>query len=141
MWNDDYNRIEAVTFDQMLWKINKYVRMQYILIIRNHFKAEYHYIKINEFHDTKLIDLFMNINKPKKNWIEFRENLNAIATLIPTLITFLTLSALHLIVVINKWRNTPNHYSLRNNQCSTTCHDTFKVSTVRSNDILQNRTD
>lgn len=50
--------------------------MQYILIIRNHFKAEYHYIKINEFHDTKLIDLFMNINKPKKNWIEFRENLN-----------------------------------------------------------------
>lgn len=40
--------------------------MQYILIIRNHFKAEYHYIKINEFHDTKLIDLFMNINKPKK---------------------------------------------------------------------------
>lgn len=41
--------------------------MQYILIIRNHFKAEYHYIKINEFHDTKLIDLFMNINKPKKN--------------------------------------------------------------------------
>lgn len=117
--------------------------MQYILIIRNHFKAEYHYIKINEFHDTKLIDLFMNINKPKKKIESNSEKIStlAIATLIPILITFLTLSALHLIVVINKWRNTPNHYSLRNNQCSTTCHDTFKVSTVRSNDILQNRTD
>lgn len=40
--------------------------MQYILIIRNHFKAEYRYMKINKFHDMKLVDLFLNINKPKK---------------------------------------------------------------------------
>lgn len=40
--------------------------MQYILIIRNHFKAEYRYMKINKFHYMKLVDLFLNINKPKK---------------------------------------------------------------------------
>lgn len=58
----------------------------------------------------------MNINKPKKKIESNSEKSSlAIATLIPILITFLTLSALHLIVVINKWRNTPNHYSLRNN--------------------------
>lgn len=40
--------------------------MQYILIIRNRFKAKYRYMKINKFHDMKLVDLFLNINKPKK---------------------------------------------------------------------------
>lgn len=40
--------------------------MQYILIIRNRFKAEYRYMKINKFHDMKLVDLFLNINKSKK---------------------------------------------------------------------------
>lgn len=40
--------------------------MQYILIIRNRFKAEYRYMKINKFHYMKLVDLFLNINKSKK---------------------------------------------------------------------------
>lgn len=40
--------------------------MQCILIIRNRFKAEYRYMKINKFHDMKLVDLFLNINKLKK---------------------------------------------------------------------------
>lgn len=63
----------------MLWKINKYIRMQYILIIGNHFKAESSLCKNKRMAWNWLIYFWILINQKKKkekNEIRFRENLS-----------------------------------------------------------------